>query len=104
MLAIIQEAQKITNGNFLGQVSAFANSEKMITYLVGLPIIFAILLFIYGIFKFVFAGSSKSDRDAARRMLWAAVIIILIAVLLYAAYSWIYGASLNTDSLPNVVE
>lgn len=104
MLAIIQEAQKVKNGNLLGQVSAFANSENMITYLVGLPIIFAILLFIYGIFKFVFAGSSKSDRDAAKRMLWVSVIIILIAMLLYAAYSWIYGASLNTNSLPNIVE
>jgi len=104
MLPLIQELKKITSGNFLGQVSNFADSGNMIVYLVGLPIIFAILLFIYGIFKFVFAGSSKSDRDAARRMLWVAIIIILIAILLYAAYSWIYGASLNTDSLPNVVE
>jgi len=104
MLAIVQDTQKIKNGNLLGQVSSFANSGNLITYLVGLPIIFAILLLIYGIFKFVFAGSSKSDRDAAKRMLWVAVIVILTAILLYAAYSWIYSASLNTDSLPNVVE
>ncbi|MFA4880395.1 MAG: hypothetical protein WC650_02120 [Candidatus Doudnabacteria bacterium] len=92
----------INTYNLSAQVSQFAN-ESLITYLIGLPIIFGILLLIYGIFKFVFAGSCKPDKDDAKRLLWVSIIIIIVAILAYAIYFWIYGAA-NSTTLPNTVE
>lgn len=80
---------KLNTYNLSAQVSQFAN-KSLITYLIGIPIIFGILLLIYGIFKFVFAGSCKPDKDDARRLLWVSVIIIITAILAYAIYVWIY--------------
>ncbi|MDD5626869.1 MAG: hypothetical protein PHW01_02605 [Patescibacteria group bacterium] len=96
------ELPSIDTYNLSAQVSRFAN-ESLITYLIGLPIIFGILLLIYGIFKFVFAGSCKPDKDDARRLLWVSIIIIIVAILAYAIYFWIYGAA-NSATLPNAVE
>ena len=93
---------KLNTYNLSAQVSQFAN-ENLITYLVGIPIIFGILLLIYGIFKFVFAGSSKPDKDDAKRLLWVSIIIIIAAILAYAIYFWIYGAA-SSATLPNTVE
>jgi len=88
--------------NLSAQVYQFAN-ESLITYLVGIPIIFGILLLIYGIFKFVFAGSSKPDKDDAKRLLWVSVIIIIAAILIYAIYTWVSGVT-GSENSTNISE
>jgi len=88
----------INTYNLSAQVSRFTN-KSLITYLVGVPIIFGILFLIYGIFKFVFAGSCKPDKDDAKRMLWASVIIIIAAILVYAIYTWVSGVTGSENSI-----
>lgn len=91
------------NNNLFAQVSQFAN-ESLTTYLVGIPIIFAILLLVYGIFKLVFAGASKTDREHAQRLLWVAVIMIIVVIVGYTVLNWAYSAMNPGTSLPGMAK
>lgn len=87
--------------NLFAQISRFTE-EGLVNYLVGLPIIFGIMLLMYSIVKFVFAGSSKPDKDRAKHLIWVAIIIILIVVIGYSIFSWFNPASQSAGELPPV--
>jgi len=93
-----------SNYTLPAQISLFTENN-LSNYIVGLPIIFGVMLLVYSIIKFVFAGSSKPDKDKARRLIILSIIIILVFILGYAVYSWIFTGSSQPDSgLPSIFE
>ncbi len=93
-----------SNYNLLAQISLFSE-ENLVNYIVGLPIIFGVMLLVYSIIKFVFAGSSKPDKDKARRLIILAIVVMIIFVLGYSVFNWLFAASSQPNSdLPSIFE
>lgn len=90
--------------DLVGQISSFADAG-LVNYVVGLPIIFGIMLLMYSIIKFVFAGSSKPDKDRAGHLIWVAIMIIVIVAIGYSIFIWI-SPSLQpgNGALPSIFE
>lgn len=84
--------------NFLlTQTRTFAQ-ESLLNYLVGLPLIFAVMLLIYGIIKFVFAGSSQPDKEKAKHQIIVAITIFILVFVGFAVFGWL--APFFTTSAP----
>lgn len=103
MLELVEEIKDLDSYTLWAQASYFAQ-ENLVEYIVGLPLVFGIMLLIYSIIKFVFAGSSKPDKDRARHLIWTAVIIILIVILAYSIFVWVSSGSQSGGELPSIFE
>lgn len=89
--------------SLLAQIDQFAE-ESLVHYIVGLPIIFAVMLLIYGIVKYVFAGSSQPDKEAARKKIWIAISIFIIVFIGFAIFNWLSGWVTIQPETPGLLE
>lgn len=90
--------------NLFAQIFRFTREEDFINYIVGLPFIFGIMLFIYALVKYIFAGASKPDKERAKRLIWSSIIIVLIVIIGYSIFIWVTGANLGQEELPSIFE
>jgi uncharacterized membrane protein len=92
-------AQALNPGQFQGTV---ATLTQYINVAIGLIIGIAVLVFIFGLVKYVTAGGDPEQLKAARNTIIMGVIVIAVMVTVWGLIKFVVGVSgLDTQAIPS---